>query len=80
MIRIYRFQDAPERIKKLANMGGDEDYIIIGPANDRSLFQLVVDQIEKGCSNFGPAFWEENTAFPFQEDGQEMLLWTVTHA
>ena len=32
MIRVWRFEDAPEQFRKLSGHGGDEDWVALVPA------------------------------------------------
>lgn len=48
-IKIYKFNDAPEELKKLSTNGGDEDWIAIIPP---SLQDKYIPWFEEG-SSFG---------------------------
>ncbi len=48
-IKIYKFNDAPEELKKLSTNGGDEDWIAIIPPN---LQDEYIPWFEEG-SSFG---------------------------
>jgi hypothetical protein len=77
MLRVWRYDDPamPDDIKRLAFRGGDEDYVIVGPASDEVMFEFVASAMEARWSND----WKPEHVVRF-EDGEPMLLWVVCHA
>lgn len=48
MIRIWQFDDAPERYRNLSGHGGDEDWVIVihkSLKDDVAVRWLIIDQI-----------------------------------
>lgn len=78
MLRVWRWGDAemPEQVQRLADRGGDEDFVVVGPASDEVMFEFVAESMERRWSND----WKASNVVRFAENGVEMLLWTVCHA
>jgi len=65
-IKIYKFNDDPEELKKLSINGGDEDWIAIIPP---SLRDEYISWFEEGTS-FGYSHVEEHML----ENGNKVLI------
>lgn len=45
-IKIWRFEDAPQSLRELSGMGGDEDWIAVIPEH---IYNEEAIRTEKGC-------------------------------
>lgn len=78
MIRIWRWGDPtiPPPVYAAAWAGGDEDWVIAGPADDEVAFEFVCRAVEKHGSNF----WNPEHVCRVTVDGVKTLVWCVCHA
>ncbi len=51
LIRVWRFEDAPDELKALSNHGGDEDWLAYVP---RVLDATFIPWLEADSGGFGP--------------------------
>lgn len=78
MLRVWRWGDPQmgEEVRRLADRGGDEDFVVVGPAFDQVMFEFVCESLERRWSND----WKASNVVRFVDNGVVMLLWTVCHA
>lgn len=77
-VRIWDFGDPtiPEPIKREAFRGGDEDWVIVGHADDRNTFERVVELMNPSEAHT----CDEKQVVEMEHEGEQLLLYTVCHA
>jgi hypothetical protein len=77
-VQVWQFGDAkiPKHIARQAWRGGDEDWVIVAPAEREHEFQIVVNKMaDCEANNVNPNQWVRHTY-----RGKKFLIYTCCHA